>query len=382
MNVTPCAVLVVRDQHPDTAHLLATLEEHKELGESWQVEQVDATGSLPAIPANRHFDRVLIVLPAADAATMDRLRTRHSATLCIRFAPPEDIPSAPARRTVWHGLPADVYPPPGLSGSKRVIKAIEDRLLGSLILLAITPVLLLVAVVIKINGPGPVFYLQERHGLHGRRFRIIKFRTMQAPGNRALRTREEADLSAAARKAVVLPPAPARLAEPADPEPQAAPETTGMASTLRPRAAVAVLDRPAPAAAVVTESAEVFVQAQHGDARITPLGRFLRNTSLDELPQFINVVRGEMSIVGPRPHAVAHNVQFSENIPYLMDRHRMKPGITGLAQISGARGATNTIEDMRRRVLLDLHYARDWSLWLDLRIIALTILKGFINHQP
>ena len=123
-------------------------------------------------------------------------------------------------------------------------------------------------------------------------------------------------------------------------------------------------------------------QATVGDARITSIGNFLRKTSLDELPQFLNVLKGDMSIVGPRPHAIRHNQQFAGSIAELMRRHYVKPGITGLAQINGARGETRTINDMRRRVDMDLAYIRNWSLWLDLKIILLTPIRGFINQQP
>jgi Undecaprenyl-phosphate glucose phosphotransferase len=118
-------------------------------------------------------------------------------------------------------------------------------------------------------------------------------------------------------------------------------------------------------------------QASRGDPRVTRLGRMLRRLSLDELPQLLNVLRGEMSIVGPRPHAVAHNRHYEPLIEGYLARHRVKPGITGWAQINGFRGATETVETMRRRVELDLHYIRNWSLLLDLRIIAATLLGGF-----
>ena len=112
------------------------------------------------------------------------------------------------------------------------------------------------------------------------------------------------------------------------------------------------------------------------------LGRFLRNTSLDELPQFLNVLLGDMSVVGPRPHVVALNHRFAADIGELMRRHYVKPGITGLAQISGARGETRTVDDMRRRVAFDLEYLRRWSLWLDLGIIARTVVAGWVNRHP
>ncbi len=122
-------------------------------------------------------------------------------------------------------------------------------------------------------------------------------------------------------------------------------------------------------------------QAQKGDARITPFGGFLRRTSLDELPQFINVLSGGMSIVGPRPHAVAHNEQYRKLISGYMLRHKMKPGITGLAQINGWRGETEAIEKMQGRIECDLEYIRNWSLFLDLKIIFLTLFKGFVSKQ-
>ncbi|CAA0081669.1 UDP-glucose:undecaprenyl-phosphate glucose-1-phosphate transferase [BD1-7 clade bacterium] len=132
----------------------------------------------------------------------------------------------------------------------------------------------------------------------------------------------------------------------------------------------------------VTENDPTHIQqAQKNDARITPLGAFIRRTSLDELPQFINVLQGQMSIVGPRPHAVAHNELYRKDIEGYMLRHLVKPGITGWAQVNGWRGETDTLEKMQKRVEYDLAYIRDWSLWLDLKIIFLTIFKGFINKN-
>jgi len=118
-------------------------------------------------------------------------------------------------------------------------------------------------------------------------------------------------------------------------------------------------------------------QAKKGDDRITAFGRFLRRTSLDELPQFLNVLFGDMSIVGPRPHALQHNQMYSELLETYMIRHRMKPGITGWAQINGYRGETDKLEKMKKRVQYDVFYIRNWSLLLDIRIIAWTALKGW-----
>jgi len=127
----------------------------------------------------------------------------------------------------------------------------------------------------------------------------------------------------------------------------------------------------------VQEDGEQVKQATRDDERITPFGRFLRRSSLDELPQFINVLQGRMSIVGPRPHAVAHNEMYRKLINGYMVRHKVKPGITGWAQINGLRGETDTVEKMRQRIEYDLGYLRNWSLRLDLHIILKTVLLIF-----
>ncbi|HBZ9114581.1 TPA: undecaprenyl-phosphate glucose phosphotransferase [Klebsiella pneumoniae] len=129
----------------------------------------------------------------------------------------------------------------------------------------------------------------------------------------------------------------------------------------------------------VMEDGGVVTQAKQNDIRVTRVGRFLRRTSLDELPQFFNVLSGEMSIVGPRPHAVAHNEQYRDLIEGYMLRHKVKPGITGWAQINGWRGETDTLEKMQKRVEYDLDYIREWSIWFDLYIIILTVFKGFVS---
>lgn len=202
-----------------------------------------------------------------------------------------------------------------MNDAARALKWLEDKILAALILVLISPLMAAVALAIKLTSPGPVFYIQDRHGLNNQPIRVFKFRSMH-------------------HKPVLL------------------------------------------------MAGGEFVQATAGDPRITPLGHFLRRSSIDELPQFINVLLGDMSIVGPRPHPLRLNEQFAEHIPELMHRHRVKPGITGLAQINGARGETRTVSDMRRRVDLDLRYIRKWSLWLDLKIIALTVVRGFLNSQP
>ena len=195
-------------------------------------------------------------------------------------------------------------------GINRGLKWLEDKILSSLILIVISPVMLAISLAIKMTSPGPVFFKQRRYGLHGESVVIYKFRSMS-----------------------------------------------------------------------VCDDGDTIIQAHKGDARVTPLGAFLRRTSLDELPQFINVLQGRMSIVGPRPHAVAHNEQYRKLINSYMLRHKVKPGITGWAQINGWRGETDTLEKMEKRVEHDFYYITHLSIWLDLRIVLLTIFKGFVGKN-
>ncbi len=202
-----------------------------------------------------------------------------------------------------------IYDSP-FSADHAFIKRIEDILLGSIILTLISPILLGIALAVKLTSKGPVLFKQSRYGQNGDKIRVWKFRTM-----------------------------------------------------------------------TVCEDGDDVKQATRGDSRYTKIGEFLRKTSLDELPQFFNVLQGTMSIVGPRPHAVAHNEQYRSIIPGYMLRHMIKPGITGWAQINGWRGETNTVYKMRKRVEFDLEYMREWSLWLDLKIIFLTIFRAFTDKN-
>ena len=131
----------------------------------------------------------------------------------------------------------------------------------------------------------------------------------------------------------------------------------------------------------VCENGDTITQATQNDRRLTSIGGFLRKSSLDELPQFINVLQGTMSVVGPRPHAIAHNEFYRKQIRGYMLRHKVKPGITGHAQINGYRGETDTLDKMEARINYDLEYIKKWSLWLDIKIVFLTIFKGFYSKQ-
>jgi putative colanic acid biosynthesis UDP-glucose lipid carrier transferase len=255
------------------------------------------------------IDEVWIALPLRDEARIQHILMllRHE-PISVRYAP--DISSL---RLLNHdistilGLPMlDLRATP-MQGINLWLKAIEDTLLASLILLLVSPLMLLIALGIKLTSPGPVLFRQQRHGWGGRAIEVYKFRSMHLH--------------------------------------DAAPNQVQ--------------------------------QATRSDTRITPFGAFLRRTSLDELPQFINVLQGRMSIVGPRPHALAHNEHYKELIDSYMLRHKVKPGITGWAQVNGYRGETDTLEKMQKRIEYDLYYIEHWSLGLDLKIIALTLFKGF-----
>ncbi|MGI4984354.1 MAG: undecaprenyl-phosphate glucose phosphotransferase [Janthinobacterium lividum] len=132
---------------------------------------------------------------------------------------------------------------------------------------------------------------------------------------------------------------------------------------------------------VHAEASGVITQARKADPRITAVGAFLRRTSLDELPQFLNVLRGEMSVVGPRPHAIAHDDLYKDQVEGYMYRYRIKPGITGWAQVNGFRGETDRVEKMEARVKFDLYYIQHWSFWFDMRIVVMTVFKGFIGSN-
>ena len=188
------------------------------------------------------------------------------------------------------------------TGVNAAAKRASDLVLATLIVVLVAPLMLVLAVGVKLSSPGPVIFRQRRNRLGGEEIVVYKFRSMQA-----------------------------------------------------------------------TDDGTVIAQATPRDPRVTRFGAFLRRTSLDELPQFINVLQGHMSIVGPRPHAVAHNEQYRQLIKAYMVRHKVRPGITGWAQVNGHRGETDTLDKMRERVECDLDYLRNWSLSLDLQIIARTI---------
>ncbi|MGL4315629.1 MAG: undecaprenyl-phosphate glucose phosphotransferase [Pseudomonas sp.] len=254
-----------------------------------------------------------LCLPLSEGATIRAVlyALRHH-MIEVRFIPEwGDIPLLNHRVSNIAGLYSLDLSCSPMDGSARVVKRLEDLLLGGLITLLVLPVCLVIGVTVKLTSPGPMLFKQYRTGINGQKFKVYKFRSM----------------------------------------------------------------------VMHEESSEQVTQAVRGDVRITRVGAFLRRTSLDELPQFYNVLQGRMSIVGPRPHALAHNEFYKDLVESYMQRHKVKPGITGWAQVNGFRGETDILEKMQKRVEHDLWYIDNWSLGLDLRIIFRTVFKGFSDSN-
>jgi len=265
-------------------------------------------GKLLGIPeyVNRNgIDLVYITLPmAAQPRTLSLLDALRDTTTSVYFVPDIFVSDLiQARVDHIHGMPVVALTETPTLGVSGIGKRLSDLVIASLILLMIWPLLLILAIGVKLTSPGPVIFKQRRYGLDGHEILIYKFRSMR-----------------------------------------------------------------------VHDDASIIQQAGRADPRITHFGSFIRRTSLDELPQFINVLQGRMSVVGPRPHAVSHNEQYRKLIKGYMLRHKVKPGITGWAQVNGLRGETETLEKMRSRVQYDIDYMRNWSLMFDLMIIGKTLI--------
>jgi putative colanic acid biosynthesis UDP-glucose lipid carrier transferase len=268
----------------------------------------DNLGALAALAdyARKHtVDVIYIALPMASQPRIIKLlEDLRDTTASIYFVPDIFVSDLiQARVDSIGGLPVVAVCETPFYGFNGVVKRTSDFLLAALILALISPLMIAIAIGVKMSSPGPVLFKQRRYGLDGRKIVVYKFRSM-----------------------------------------------------------------------TVAEDGDVVRQATRNDSRITPFGAFLRRTSLDELPQFINVLQGRMSVVGPRPHAVAHNEMYRKLIRGYMIRHKVRPGVTGLAQVMGYRGETDTVEKMKARIECDLAYLRSWSLLLDLQIILKTVV--------
>lgn len=234
-------------------------------------------------------------------------RVRARAPQSYVVSSPEDVVRISVVRESDRARPnLDGAEPPVGGRSKRLF----DICFAAAAIVALAPLLGLIAVLVRLDSPGQSIFRQERGGFNGRTFRIWKFRTMRVTENRGV------------------------------------------------------------------------VQARRGDARITTLGAFLRRSSWDELPQLFNVLKGDMSIVGPRPHAIEHDIQFERADPRYPQRQRARPGITGLAQVNGCRGPTETEDKIRARTSYDVEYVRNWSWVREFKILVDTVAVLLWKRDP
>lgn len=261
--------------------------------------------ALAALAGSGAVDEVILALPWSSHAELNSAIAKFAACHVEVGIDPgiSGIAYSPKGFSLVAGIPTLTVQRRPLAGWGAPVKRAEDVVLVSLLLLLLAPVLLLIALMVKIDSRGPLLFRQERYGFNNNRVVVNKFRTMHHDPN---------------------------------PDPS-------------------------------------VPQARRNDPRVTRLGAFLRRTSLDELPQLFNVLRGDMSLVGPRPHATAHNEKYAALINGYLGRHRMKPGITGWAQVNGWRGRTETTEQMRRRLEHDVFYIENWSLLLDIKILLKTV---------
>jgi undecaprenyl-phosphate galactose phosphotransferase/putative colanic acid biosynthesis UDP-glucose lipid carrier transferase len=253
---------------------------------------------------------ILLLIGWERGGTIERITKMLSVLpLPVYLVPDENVIRYLGRREIDVGTTwaAEIQRAP-LTRTEQFIKRCFDLIGATSVLLLLSPLILLTALLIKLDSHGPVLFLQTRNGFNGRTFRIVKFRTMH-----------------------------------------------------------------------VLEDGNVIRQATRADPRVTRLGRWLRRANIDELPQLVNVLSGDMSLVGPRPHAAAHNNQYNKLISNYALRNHVKPGITGWAQVNGCRGETPTTDLMQQRVTHDLWYISNWSMWLDVRILFRTL---FLGLQP
>lgn len=274
------------------------------LGDSGELPMLGNLADLPRFVNNHRVDLIYLSLPMASQARIVKLlEALRDTTASIYFVPDIFVTDLiQGQMDSVGGIPVVGVCESPFSGVNGVIKRAIDVVLSLLILIALSPLLIAIALAVKLTSRGPAVFRQRRYGLDGAEIVVYKFRTMR-----------------------------------------------------------------------VMEDGGIIQQVSPHDSRVTPLGAFLRRTSLDELPQFVNVLQGRMSIVGPRPHAVAHNEMYRKLIKGYMQRHKVKPGVTGWAQVNGYRGETDTLEKMKRRVEYDLDYLRNWSPRLDLYIVAKTV---------
>jgi putative colanic acid biosynthesis UDP-glucose lipid carrier transferase len=259
---------------------------------------------LPAFARDAHVDLIYVSLPMTpQPRIVSLLEELSDTTASVYFLPDPFVSTLIGGRLdrveALPVVPACESPFRGVNG---VVKRVSDTVIASILSVLLAPLMLLIALAVRLDSPGPVIFRQRRHGLNGEEIVVYKFRSM-----------------------------------------------------------------------TVCEDGDDVAQARRSDPRVTRVGGFLRRTSLDELPQLFNVLQGAMSLVGPRPHCVAHNEFYGRVVRGYLRRHKIKPGITGWAQVNGLRGETDTVDKMRARIERDLEYLRNWSLRLDLFILLKTV---------
>jgi putative colanic acid biosynthesis UDP-glucose lipid carrier transferase len=269
-------------------------------------------GEIPAYVQNEEINQIYLTLPMVQAGRVQGLLDDlRDTTASIYFVP--DIFTfdlIQARMDDINGIPVVAVCETPFHGVNGALKWLTDMVIAGVALVILSPVMLTIALAVKLSSPGPVIFKQRRYGLDGREIVVFKFRTM-----------------------------------------------------------------------TVCEDGNEISQARRKDTRVTPIGAFLRRSSLDELPQFINVLQGKMSVVGPRPHPVVLNEAYRKLVKGYMIRHKVKPGITGWAQVNGLRGETETVDKMKARIEYDLDYLRNWSVMLDLKIIIKTAFMVFSDRN-
>jgi putative colanic acid biosynthesis UDP-glucose lipid carrier transferase len=262
------------------------------------------TADLPEFLLKNEVHAVYITLPIArQPRILELLDKLKDSTVSVYFVP--DLFMTDLLQARWDtlvGIPVMAVCESPFIGIRGLSKRLMDIVGAATALALLAPLMLVIALAVRLSSPGPALFKQRRYGEDGEAIFVYKFRSM-----------------------------------------------------------------------TVCEDGVGVVQVKQGDARVTPLGAILRRTSLDELPQFLNVLQGTMSLVGPRPHAVAHNELYRGLIKGYMVRHKVKPGITGWAQVNGLRGETETVEKMAARIRYDLEYLRNWSMWLDIWILLKTV---------
>ena len=292
---------------------------HRLLGYFDDRDETRTGGGIPGVPLlgkasaaaqyvkDNDVKVVFVVLPdSGSRRAVESLDALGDTTASLYYVPDFFVFSMmKAKVGEFDGVPVLQLAETPFYGVDGLLKRLFDIGFGIFALLALTPVLLGIAIAVKRDSPGPALFKQVRYGLNGKRFEVYKFRSM-----------------------------------------------------------------------VVNNQSDTK-QASRNDSRITKVGAFIRKTSLDELPQFWNVVKGDMSVVGPRPHPVALNENSRKEVKRYMLRHKVKPGVTGWAQVNGLRGETANIELMEERIRFDLEYIRSWSPWFDIKIIVRTVVLVF-----